>query len=55
MGLFSALNYWKNFLKPDGFLVFSDCTWFTSFFQKSAGISWIPYILTCHLNPVPKK
>jgi SAM-dependent methyltransferase len=29
MGLSSALNYWKKFLKPDGFLVFSDCTWFT--------------------------
>ncbi len=29
MGLSSALGYWKTFLKPDGFLVFSDCTWFT--------------------------
>jgi ubiquinone/menaquinone biosynthesis C-methylase UbiE len=29
MGLSSALRYWKAFLKPDGFLVFSDCTWFT--------------------------
>jgi ubiquinone/menaquinone biosynthesis C-methylase UbiE len=29
IGLSSALNYWKKFLKPDGFLVFSDCTWFT--------------------------
>lgn len=29
MGLSHALRYWKNFLKPDGFLVISDCTWFT--------------------------
>jgi ubiquinone/menaquinone biosynthesis C-methylase UbiE len=29
MGLSNALGYWKTFLKPDGFLVFSDCTWFT--------------------------
>ena len=29
MGLSSALAYWKTFLKPDGFLVFSDLTWFT--------------------------
>jgi ubiquinone/menaquinone biosynthesis C-methylase UbiE len=31
MGLSSALRYWKKFLKPEGFLVFSDCTWFTDF------------------------
>jgi len=31
MGLSSAIKYWKHFLKPDGFLVFSDCTWFTGF------------------------
>ena len=30
MGLSHAIRYWKKFLKPDGFLVFSDCTWFTS-------------------------
>lgn len=29
MGLGPALRYWKNFLKPDGYLVVSDCTWFT--------------------------
>ena len=29
MGLASALRYWKQFLKPDGYLVVSDCTWFT--------------------------
>ena len=29
MGLSSAIRYWKKILKPDGFLVFSDCTWFT--------------------------
>lgn len=29
MGLSSALGYWKQFLKPDGYLVVSDCTWFT--------------------------
>jgi ubiquinone/menaquinone biosynthesis C-methylase UbiE len=29
MGIIPALTYWKKFLKPDGFLVFSDCTWFT--------------------------
>ncbi|MDD1707858.1 MAG: methyltransferase domain-containing protein [Methanoregulaceae archaeon] len=29
MGLSNALSYWKKFLIPDGFLVFSDCTWFT--------------------------
>lgn len=29
MGLPSALRYWKFFLKPAGFLVVSDCTWFT--------------------------
>ncbi len=29
MGLSLALIYWKKFLTPDGFLVFSDCTWFT--------------------------
>ena len=29
MGLIPALTYWKKFLKPDGYLVVSDCTWFT--------------------------
>jgi len=29
MGLSHAIRYWKNFLKPDGYLVVSDCTWFT--------------------------
>ena len=29
MGLSTALRYWKKFLKPDGYLVVSDCTWFT--------------------------
>lgn len=29
MGLIPALAYWKKFLKPDGYLVVSDCTWFT--------------------------
>jgi SAM-dependent methyltransferase len=29
MGLLPALQYWKKFLKPGGYLVFSDCTWFT--------------------------
>lgn len=29
MGLSNALRYWKNFLKSDGCLVVSDCTWFT--------------------------
>lgn len=29
MGIPSALKYWKKFLKPDGFLVFSDLVWFT--------------------------
>jgi len=29
MGLLPALHYWKHFLKPDGYLVVSDCTWFT--------------------------
>jgi len=29
MGISSAIRYWKKFLKPDGYLVFSDCTWFT--------------------------
>jgi len=29
MGLSPALRYWKKFLKPDGYLVVSDCTWFT--------------------------
>jgi ubiquinone/menaquinone biosynthesis C-methylase UbiE len=29
MGLPAALSYWKKFLKHGGFLVFSDCTWFT--------------------------
>jgi SAM-dependent methyltransferase len=31
IGLLPALRYWKKFLKPDGYLVFSDCTWFTDF------------------------
>jgi len=31
MGLSNALRYWKKLLKPDGFLVFSDCSWFTDF------------------------
>ena len=29
IGLGPALRYWKKFLKPDGYLVFSDLTWFT--------------------------
>jgi ubiquinone/menaquinone biosynthesis C-methylase UbiE len=29
MGLSPALRYWKRFLKPDGYLVVSDCAWFT--------------------------
>jgi ubiquinone/menaquinone biosynthesis C-methylase UbiE len=29
IGILPALKYWKRFLKPDGYLVFSDCTWFT--------------------------
>jgi hypothetical protein len=29
MGLIPALTYWKKFLKPDGYLIVSDCTWFT--------------------------
>ena len=29
MGLSQALLYWKKFLKPDGYLVFSDLAWFT--------------------------
>lgn len=29
MGLSQALQYWKKFLKPDGYLVFSDLTWFS--------------------------
>ena len=29
MGLIPALTYWKKFLKSDGYLVFSDCAWFT--------------------------
>jgi len=29
IGMESALRYWKKFLKPDGYLVFSDCVWFT--------------------------
>lgn len=42
MGILPALRYWKKFLKPDGYLVFSDLIWFTdspseecrSFFQE---------------------
>ena len=29
MGLSPALRYWKKFLQPEGYLVVSDCTWFT--------------------------
>lgn len=29
MGISAALTCWKNFLKPEGFLVFSDLVWFT--------------------------
>ncbi len=29
MGISAALNYWKKFVKPEGYLVFSDLTWFT--------------------------
>jgi len=29
MGLPEALRYWKKFLKPGGYLVVSDCAWFT--------------------------
>lgn len=29
IGLVAALRTWKKFLKPGGYLVFSDCTWFT--------------------------
>jgi ubiquinone/menaquinone biosynthesis C-methylase UbiE len=29
MGISSAINYWKQFLKPDGYLLFSDCVWCT--------------------------
>ncbi|HWQ65578.1 MAG TPA: methyltransferase domain-containing protein [Methanospirillum sp.] len=30
IGLLPALHYWKQFLKPEGHLVVSDCTWFTN-------------------------
>lgn len=30
IGIEPALRYWKKFLKPDGYLVFSDCLWYTS-------------------------
>lgn len=29
IGILQALKYWKKFLKQDGYLVFSDCTWYT--------------------------
>ncbi|MEI7432786.1 MAG: class I SAM-dependent methyltransferase [Methanomicrobiales archaeon] len=29
MGLLPALHYWNHFLKSGGYLVVSDCTWFT--------------------------
>lgn len=29
IGIKPALHYWKKFLKPDGYLLFSDLTWFT--------------------------
>jgi len=29
IGLLPALLYWKKYLKSGGYLVFSDCTWFT--------------------------
>ena len=29
LGLSTALMYWKQFLKPDGYMVVSDTTWFT--------------------------
>lgn len=29
IGILPALKYWKRFLKHDGYLVFSDLTWFT--------------------------
>lgn len=34
IGVSSALRYWKKFLKTEGFLVFSECTWFTDFPSK---------------------
>jgi len=30
IGILNALKYWKKFLKPDGYMMISDCTWFTS-------------------------
>ncbi len=29
IGILPALQTWKKFLKPGGYLVFSDCTWYT--------------------------
>ena len=29
IGIGSALKYWKKFLRAGGYLVLSDCTWFT--------------------------
>ena len=29
MGFQEALQYWKRFLKPHGYMAFSDCVWFT--------------------------
>lgn len=29
IGLLPALQYWKRFLTPDGYLIVSDCAWFT--------------------------
>jgi ubiquinone/menaquinone biosynthesis C-methylase UbiE len=29
IGISTALKYWKKFLKPDGYMMISDCTWFT--------------------------
>ena len=29
IGILPALKYWKKFLKPDGYMMVSDCTWYT--------------------------
>jgi SAM-dependent methyltransferase len=40
MGLIPALTYWKKFLKHDGYLIVSDCTWFTDAPSEECRIFW---------------
>ena len=44
MGFREGIRYWKQFIKPDGFLVVSDLTWFTEERPEEIEKHWLSEI-----------